>query len=109
MRILLDENIPVDLALELLDHQVDTVIGLGWAGTKNGELLGRASGRYDAFIAMDRNIEYQQNVSAFSLVLVLHAPSNRLIHLQPLVRAILDALTALAPGHLRHVGAYQGV
>ena len=106
MRILLDENIPVDLALELPGHQVDTVVGLGWAGIKNGELLRRASGRYDAFITMDRNIEYQQNVPAFSFeVLVLHAPSNRLIHLQPLVRAILDALTALMPGELRHVGA----
>lgn len=106
MRILLDENIPIDLALELPGQQVDTVIDIGWAGIKNGELLRRASGRYDAFITMDRNIEYQQNVAVLSFeVLVLHAPSNRLIHLPPLVRAILDALTALVPGRLRHVGA----
>ncbi len=106
MRILVDENIPVDLAVELVSHHVDTVDGVGWSGIANGELLRRASGRYNAFVTMDRNIEYQQNVSTLPFgVLVLRAPSNRLIHLRPLVPAILDALTVLAPGQLRNVGA----
>ena len=48
---------------------------------------------------MDRSIEHEQNVSRFPFgVLVLRAPSNRLVHLRPLVPAILDALTALPPG-----------
>ena len=106
MRILLDENIPVDLAIELVGHDVDTVVSLGWAGMANGKLLGRGSGRYDAFVTMDRNIAYQQNVSALPFgILVLRAPSNRLIHLRPLVPAILDALAVLGPGQLREVGA----
>lgn len=106
MRILLDENIPVDLAVELAGYHVDTVDGVGWSGIANGELLRRASGRYNAFVTMDRNIEYQQNLSTLPFgVLVLRAPSNRLIHLRPLLPAILDALTALVPGQLRHVGA----
>ena len=106
MRILLDENIPVDLVIELVGHDVDTVVGLGWAGIANGKLLGRGSGRYDAFVTMDRNIAYQQNVSALPFgILVLRAPSNRLIHLRPLVPAILDALAVLGPGQLREVGA----
>ena len=76
---------------------------MGWHW--NGKLLSRASRRYDAFVTMDRSIEHEQNVSRFPFgVLVLRAPSNRLVHLRPLVRAILDALTALAPGQLRHVG-----
>ena len=90
MRILLDENIPIDLAIELVGHQVDTVVGLGWAGIANGKLLGRAAAGYDAFITMDRNIEHQQNLSSMPFgVLVLRAPSNRLIHLRPLVSAII--------------------
>lgn len=106
MRLLLDENIPVDLAPELIGHQVDTVVGIGWAGTKNGELLHRARRRSDAFITMDRRIAFQQNVAVLPFgVLVLRAPANRLKHLRPLVPAILDALRTLRPGDLRHVGA----
>jgi hypothetical protein len=52
VRVLLDENIPVDLARRLDPHQVDTVAGLGWQGTKNGELLRRATGSYDALVTM---------------------------------------------------------
>ena len=96
----------MDLAAELVGHNVESVVGLGWAGIANGKLLGRASGRYDAFVTMDRNIEHQQNISRLPFtVLVLRAPSNRLVHLRPLVPAILDALAALVPGQLRHVGA----
>ena len=106
MHILLDENIPVDLAADLVGHDVDTVVGVGWAGVANGKLLSRASGEYDAFVTMDQSIEHEQNVSRLPFgVVVLRAPSNRLVHLRPLVPAILDALTALAPGQLRHVGA----
>ncbi len=106
MRILLDENIPLDLAAELAGHHVDTVVGLGWAGIANGTLLARASGRYDALVTMDQNIEYQQNISTLPLgILVLRAPSSRLIHLRPLVPAILEALAMLALGRLRHIDA----
>ncbi len=106
MRILLDENIPVDLAAELIGHHVNTVVGVGWAGVANGKLLGRASGRYDAFVTMDRTIEHQQNISRLPFgILVLRAPSNRLVHLRPLTPAILDALAALTPGQLRCVGS----
>ena len=60
MRVLLDENLPLDLASELLGHDVQTVVGLGWEGVKNGELLHRAAGHFDALITMDRNLEFQQ-------------------------------------------------
>jgi hypothetical protein len=45
---LLDENLPHDLIAGLVGHSVATVQGLGWAGTKNGDLLRRASGVTDA-------------------------------------------------------------
>jgi len=31
VRVLLDEHLPVDLAPELHGHEVDTVVGRGWA------------------------------------------------------------------------------
>ena len=102
MRILLDENIPVELAAEFAGHQTDTVVGLGWAGVGNGERLRRAAWKFDALVTMDTNIEYQQTVSALSFaVLVVRAPSNRVVHLRPLMPAILAALPTLTARELR--------
>ena len=106
MRVLLDEQLPVDLAVTLQGHSVDSVVGRGWAGITNGELLQRMQGEYDALITMDRGVEFQQNLSRLPFgVLLLRAPSNRMIHLDPLVPLILAALPALEPGELLRVGA----
>jgi len=106
MRVLLDENVPVDLVSLLDDHDVETVSGLGWAGVKNGELLRRMRGAFDALVTMDRKLPHQQNlaVQPFGTVLV-EAQSNRMVHLRPLVSEILAALDGIRPGGLRRVGA----
>ena len=39
MQILLDECVPKPLKRELIDYEVRTVVEMGWAGKKNGELL----------------------------------------------------------------------
>ena len=87
-------------------HSAVTVAVRGWAGVKNGDLLRRMHGEYDALLTMDRGIEFQQNIAGlpFGVLLVL-APSNRMVHLQPLVPAILEALQAVKPGGLRRIGA----
>ncbi len=41
MRLLLDENVPRKLSLDLKDYQVMTIPEMGWSGIKNGELLKR--------------------------------------------------------------------
>jgi predicted nuclease of predicted toxin-antitoxin system len=106
MRVLLDEQLPIDLAGELTGHFADTVQGRGWAGLKNGELLRRMSGQYDVLITMDRNIEFQQRISALPFgIVVLRAPSNRIADLRPLIPRLLAALSSAAAGQLRHVGA----
>lgn len=82
MRILLDENIPVDFALELQGHEVNTVVGLGWSGVLNGELMHRAGECCDVFLTLDRNIEFQQNIPALPFgVIVIRAASNRIVWL----------------------------
>jgi hypothetical protein len=43
VRVLLDESIPVDFAQDLAGLDAQTVIGLGWAGLKNGALLRQAT------------------------------------------------------------------
>ena len=106
MRVLLDENIPLDLASLLVDHDVVTVSGLGWNGVKNGELLRRMGSRFDALVTMDRNLPHQQNleIQPFGVVLIV-APSNRMIHIRPLVAQGLEALSGIRPGELRQVGS----
>ena len=106
MRVLLDENIPVGLREHLSPHKIDTVLGRGWSGVKNGELLRRATGQFDVLITMDRNLQHQQRLAnqAFGVVLV-RAKSNRLADILYLVPAILSAIDGIKAGELRRVGA----
>ena len=106
MRLLLDENLPHDLAALLVGHQVDTVAGRGWSGIQNGELLAKAKAEFGAFLTMDRRLPEQQNLARLSFgVLLIQAPSNRMVDLRPLVAEILAALGTLRPGTLVTVGA----
>ena len=106
MRLLLDENLPHDLATLLVGHQVDTVAGRGWSGLKNGELLAEAEAKFDALLTMDRRLPEQQDLAHLSFgVLLIQASSNRMAHLRPLVPAVLAALLTLRPGTLVTVGA----
>jgi hypothetical protein len=77
MRVLLDECVPRGLRADLPEHEVTTVAEAGWAGVKNGELLQLAAGRFDVFLTVDRNLEYQQTFTHLTIaVVVVHAASN---------------------------------
>ena len=105
MRVLLDENLPHDLIAALVGHSVSTVQSLGWAGTKNGDLLNRASGVTDIFVTMDGRLEHQHDISVFPFgVVVVGAPSNRMSDLMPLVPEMLVALDRVRAGKVEHVG-----
>jgi predicted nuclease of predicted toxin-antitoxin system len=104
VRILLDENLPVDLAAELTGREAASVAQLGWQGIKNSELLRRAQGRFEVLLTMDSNLEFQQDIAASEVaILVLVARSNRMAHLRPLVPSMLIALESVRPGELRKV------
>lgn len=105
MRVLLDENLPHDLAQALRGHAISTVQGLGWAGTKNGALLKRAGEECDVFVTMDGNIEHQQSLSILSFgIVVISAASNRMPDLLPVVPERLQAIATVQPGVVRRVG-----
>lgn len=71
------------------------------AGVKNGELLQLAAGLFDVLLTVDRNLEYQQNFAGVELaVIVLHAPSNDVAVLRPLMSAVLAALAEAKPGRV---------
>jgi hypothetical protein len=63
MRVLLDENLPLDFAADLPGHDVQTVRGRGWTGIENGELMRLAAKPGDVFITMDQNLPRQQSVA----------------------------------------------
>lgn len=106
MRILLDESIPIDFAQDLTGLDVQTVKRLGWAGLKNGALLRQAVGQFQVLVTMDKNLQFQQNLAAHSIgVVLIRAHSNRLDDLRPLVPQILAAVAASEPGKIRIVGA----
>jgi hypothetical protein len=57
LRVLVDEQLPRQLALELTSHEVRTVQQEGWAGLKNGELLRRAAEQgFQVFLTADQNL-----------------------------------------------------
>ena len=99
MRVLLDEQLPRQLAPLLVGHEVSTVQRMGWAGLTNGELLRRAEAAgFDAFLTADQNLEFQQNLQLMGLrVVIVRAASNALEDLQPLVPSILAGIRKALP------------
>ncbi len=98
MRLLLDESVPSRLRRSLTDHSVRTVVEAGWSGIKNGRLLALAATEYDAFITVDKNLPFQQNLEKLPIALVvIDAVSNELSVLLPLVPALLRELASLKP------------
>jgi hypothetical protein len=78
VRVLLDENLPLEFAAEFQGHVVST---------------------------MDKNLPHQQNIPALSFSVVLvRARTNRLSDLRTLVAEILVAIEEAQPGVLRRVG-----
>lgn len=102
MRVLLDENVPRKLKHRLaLEHGVATVPERGWTGLLNGALVRATNGEFDAFVTLNRRLEYQQDLGGLSLrVVVVRAVSNKHEGLLPLLPSIQAALARLVPGCL---------
>ena len=105
MRILLDECVPRRFRRELPEHEVRTAPAMGWASFENGDLLAAASGKFDVLVTTDQRLSWQQNVSNFSIaVIVLVARRNKLEMLCPLVPELRAVLADIRPGQVRRVG-----
>lgn len=59
MKILLDENAPVDIlpVLRAAGHEAESVNFIGWKGLKNGELLAQAQSGFDLFLTRDKDFD----------------------------------------------------
>ena len=99
MKVLLDECVDRRLARDLARHDVRTVQEIGWTGVTNGDLLARASHRFDVFVTVDRNLSFQQNLVGVAIaVVIIRAKSNRLADLRALLPSLIAAIDAAQPG-----------
>jgi len=102
MRLLLGENIPKRLKLDLYDHEVYTVREKGWNGLRNGDLLKLMLGDgIKALLTFDKNLTHQQNFRKYPIsVFVFIAMNNTYELLQPLMAQVKDLINArqLMPG-----------
>ena len=79
---------------------------MGWSGVKNGKLLALAAVDFDAFVTVDKNLPYQQNLTTLPIaVLVLDAMSIELSALLPLMPALEMQLSSLKPKTYVRIGA----
>ncbi len=105
MKILLDECLPARLRKFLDSYEVSTVPAQGWQGLKNGALLSHAEQDFDVFLTVDSNLQYQQTLSRYALgIVVIHARSNRLEDILPLLPLIQEALAAVENGKVIIIG-----
>ncbi|WP_207393693.1 hypothetical protein [Duganella aceris] len=95
---LLDESVPAGLRRHLPGHVVSTVGEKGWNGLKNGLLLAQAATSFDAFITVDKNLPYQQNLKTLPIaVVILDTNSNELTALLPIIPKLTQILSSLQP------------
>ncbi len=106
MKILLDENLPQRLRTMLPGHDVATVAFMGWKGVENGNLLKLAASHgFDLVVTKDSGMNYQINPATIPLsVMILVTRSNALEDITPLLPAILEHLTTIAPKTVIKIG-----
>ena len=93
MKILLDEKLPTKLS-EFFQpaHEVLIVRDMNWLGKKNGELLRLViENNFEVFVTADRNLPYQQNLTAVTFILaILCGINNRKETYLNLIPKLLD-------------------
>jgi hypothetical protein len=99
LRILLDENIPVQLRAFFHGHVVKSVNDkdVGWKSIKNGRLLTEMEGRFDLLVTADKNMYAQQNLSDRSIC-ILVLPTNRRKDVLALSERIVDVVDGISIG-----------
>jgi hypothetical protein len=97
VKLLLDWRLRRDLP----GHEVKTVQEMGWQGIKNGRLLALAQTEFDVFLTGDRNLSFQENIASLLIaVVVLKAPSIRLIDTRKLMPQVIALLHGLKQGEV---------
>ena len=90
---------PRNLRRDLPEFTIRTVQEEGWAGLKNGNLLGRASSTFDVLVTVDQRMRFQQNISSFRIgVVAIEAYDTTLPNLLRYIEDIRSAISRVALG-----------
>jgi hypothetical protein len=101
LRILVDESLPRQFAAEVPGHDVSTVGAQKWLGLRNGVLPRAAVGAgFEFLLTADRSVEFQQNLQAIGIAVIVLAVRNRMQDLRPLIPRILVTLDQIVPGQV---------
>ena len=104
MRILLDECVNPRLRGAFPNDEVATVSEAGWRTIENGALLAVAEGKFDVFVTIDRNIEYQHNIRGLGFgIVIVHVRKNRIAYYEPIFDELRRAVRSVRPGEVVHV------
>lgn len=105
MRVLIDESLPVGLAVELCGYGVSTVRAQRWLGLRNGVLLRAAvDAGFDVLLTADRALRHQQNLVRIGIgVVLITGVRNRLRELRTLLPRIESALDRVQKGEIVEV------
>jgi predicted nuclease of predicted toxin-antitoxin system len=99
LRILPDENIPVQLKAFFRRHMVKSVNDrdVGWKNIKNGRLLAEMEGKFDLLVTADRNMFAQQNLAGRNIC-ILVLPANRRSEVLALGERIVEVVDGMSVG-----------
>ncbi len=101
MRILLDECVNPRLRGAFPGHAVEVVQGSALAGCFDGPLLQYAAAHFDVFVARDKQLPFQQNLSCLPLgVVIAVVADNRIESFRPIFDALNRAVEGVRPGEV---------
>jgi hypothetical protein len=90
MLVLFDQGTPVRIRDSLANHSVRTAREQGWSTLLNGELLRQAEkAGFEVLLTTDKNLVYQQNLSARRIAIVALGRAR-----WSLIRRMLDRIAA---------------
>jgi len=98
LRILFDQGVPQPLRNALVAAEVKTAFEMGWSKLENGFLIDSAEeSGFDVFISTDKNLRYQQDLSARKIAIVI-LPTTSWPKLQPFKDDIGSQVSQITPG-----------
>jgi hypothetical protein len=101
--ILFDQATPVPIRAYLEGHTVRTAAQQSWSTLKNGDLLNAAEqAGFNLLLTTDKNICYQQNLSARKIAIVVLG-QQQWPHLRPHIQRVVEAVEAATPGSYTEV------
>ena len=72
MKLLLDEQLDINIKSQLKGIEVFSVRDMGWLGLKNGELRDKLNeNNFQLFLTADKNLPFQQNFDKINFTILL--------------------------------------